>query len=76
MWDKLKKAWKWFDGKKTGIGTTMLIASEFFKPYTAAYQILKVGGTLLGGTGTVHKIEKSGVIQKLASGLSDRLKKK
>jgi hypothetical protein len=55
---KTKSFWKWLDGKKTAIGTAMLIASEFVKPYTVAYQILTIGGVLLGGSGIGHKLVK------------------
>lgn len=54
----MKKAWRFLDGKKTAIGSAMLIASNFVAKHTVAYQVLYYGGVLLGGTGLVHKAKK------------------
>lgn len=53
-----EKAWQFLNGKKTTIGTVMLFAANYVKPHTVAYQVLFYGGTLLGGTGIIHKAQK------------------
>jgi hypothetical protein len=73
------KTWRWLDQKKTVIGGAMVWSSTFVPPHTIGYAILFYGGSLLGGSGVVHKIVKndlgslpSGVqsVQKVAQGVS------
>jgi len=68
--DWLKNAWKWLDGKKTAIGTVLLIAANYIPPDKTAHIILSIAGQVLGGTGVMHKIKKD-----MPTGLSDKIKK-
>lgn len=61
------KAWTWLDGKKTTIGTIMLITADHLPKHTTLYAICSIGGQILGATGVLHKAKKS---EKLSSGLS------
>ncbi len=53
----LSNIWKWFDKKKTVIGSTAMIVSEII-PEPTISGALKVVGMIFGFTGTVHKIAK------------------
>ena len=55
----LSNAWEWFNGKKTAIGTIMLIAANHIPPDKTAHIILSIAGQILGGTGVIHKLGKS-----------------
>lgn len=62
---KLKQAWQYFNGKKTAIGTVMVICSEIFPQHTVAHQVLYYGGVILGGAGVMHKAQKGEFQNKL-----------
>ena len=52
-----KKAWNWFNGKKTTIGFALVSGSELIPDpkIKVAVQIL---GVVIGGTGVAHKLQK------------------
>jgi hypothetical protein len=54
----LKDAWNWLDGKKTAIGSTLLVVAQVLPPHTTVHKVSLVLGTLLTGTGVVHKAKK------------------
>jgi hypothetical protein len=76
MLDKLKKAWHWFDGKKRDIGGLFTLGALYLPSHTVAYQVCFVGSTVFNILGWSHAGLKTEKGKKLASGLSDKLKKK
>ena len=58
-YNKALDLWQWLDGKKTTIGTVMLLGSKLFPEQTFAHQALDLGGELLGGIGILHKGQKN-----------------
>lgn len=57
--EALKKTWDYMDRKKTVIGGAMVWLSTLTKPHTVAYFVLYYGGSILGGTGVIHKVYKN-----------------
>lgn len=53
-----KKIKEWFNGKKTVIGSTLLIVAGLMDESGAASKILYALGTLFAGTGIAHKKKK------------------
>jgi hypothetical protein len=87
MWDGIKKGavavidgavsvWNWLDGKKTKIGGVMLIGTKFLPPHTLAYQICDIGSEIFITLGIGHAAAKTDKAKQLASGLSEKMKKK
>ena len=56
----LAGAWEWFNGNKTIIGALFLAAAPLFPDYVFVHQVLLYVGGILGGTGLLHKVVKSG----------------
>ena len=67
----LKKTWQWLEGKKTNIGTTiMLIAQgiQVFAPNmmpTAQVDYITTVGAVIAGVGLFNKGVKTDTVQKL-----------
>jgi|GEM_PF-4838770 len=55
MFEKLKKL---LDGKKTVIGSILLIASGLLEESSVIAKVIYIAGSLLAGTGIVHKKKK------------------
>ena len=55
----IQDTWNFLDGKKTAIGTGLLLISKIFPQHTAVYQICNGLGELLGGVGLLDKGRKS-----------------
>lgn len=73
--DGVKAVWNFLDGKKTIIGTAMLMAAEILPEKTTAYYICEIGGTLLGGVGLMHKASKTEALELLVNGIKKVIKK-
>jgi len=58
IWGGVVSVWQWFNGNKTVIGSSMLVASEVISEKTVLYAILRIGGTVLAGGGIAHKYTK------------------
>jgi hypothetical protein len=65
----LSKAWDWFNGKKTAIGASCLVAAKYIPPDKTAHIILSLVGEILTVGGVVHKVGKSD----LPSGLKSKV---
>lgn len=53
-----KKILNWFDGKKTVIGSMMLMGAGYIPHDKIMHHLLFWGGQLLGGVGITHKAIK------------------
>lgn len=79
--DKLKKAWRWFDGKKRDIGGLLALGAAFLPEigvpaHTFVYKVCVVGTLVFNFLGWSHAGLKTEKGKELASGLSNKLKKK
>ena len=73
--DGAKAVWNFLDGKKTYIGTAMLMAATVLPKETTAYYICAIGGELFGGIGFAHKANKAEALRLLMEGLKKVAKK-
>jgi hypothetical protein len=73
--DGAKAVWNFLDGKKTVIGTGLLLASEALPKSSTAYYICYVGGTLLGGVGLLHKADKTNAARVAIDGIKKIIRK-
>lgn len=77
----IKKIWKWFNGKKSAIGVIGLsvcqlgLVSKNMNP--DVLEVFKLGFTIIGGVGIIHKDLKSGdsVIKKVNNSINQSIQK-
>ena len=72
----MKKLWKWLSGKKTNIGTAIMIIAQgmqvFFPNLVPAEQLefIQMAGGAIGGLGLMHKGTKTQAGKKLINTLA------
>ena len=68
----MKGAWEWFNGKKTVIGTVIILAAEGVKLFfpeliePQKVEFIQSVGMILGGVGLVHKGTKTETWKKIS----------
>lgn len=76
--NKLRKAWKWFSGKKTAIGYigVQFLSMGWAQNHIApdALELMQWGFGIMGGVGVAHKLGKSEINKKIMLNLNKNKK--